>query len=162
MQKYFIKATLSGGRSGYDHNFIYHEGENIHPNPDRKSKYECGRGIHLAKTLPFALEYVPNATEFYLAIPGDILGEGEDKIRTDRCVLWRIPKSLGDDYRAKCKALDDDLWAKCKPLYDDYRAKCKPLYDDYKAKCKPLDRGFMRTCIKAYKESLRCKKSLSR
>ena len=29
-QKYFIKATLANGVSGYDEDFVYHLGENIH------------------------------------------------------------------------------------------------------------------------------------
>lgn len=93
-QQYYIKATLDGGVSGHDSNFIYRLGHNTHPNPDRKSKEACGEGIHLAKTINAAKRYVPKATEFYVTKPGEILGEDRDKIRVADCdLLFQVPKS---------------------------------------------------------------------
>ncbi len=88
-QRYYFKATKEGGISGADANFVYTLGQNIHPDPDRKSKSACGTGIHLAKTLVVAKKYVPKATEYYLAEAGVILGEDDDKVRCASCVLVR-------------------------------------------------------------------------
>ena len=93
-QKYYIKATLDDGVSGYDNKFKYHLGENVHLKPDMKSNSSCGRGIHLARNILSARGYV-KATEFYLATAGKILGEDNTKIRTDKCnLLCRIPDNI--------------------------------------------------------------------
>jgi hypothetical protein len=86
-QKYYIKATLNDGVSGYESTFHYHLGQNIHPKPDRKSSASCGEGIHLFKTFQSGKKYVPKATEFYIAEAGVILGEDEKKIRCASCDL---------------------------------------------------------------------------
>lgn len=93
MQKFYIKATRDGGQSGRDASFVYHLGINVHPNPDRKSKFACGEGIHLAKTVALAKFYVPTATEFYVAEAGVILGEDNEKARCASCkLIAKIPK----------------------------------------------------------------------
>lgn len=89
MIQQFIKATLDNGVSGYDHSFTYKLGKNDHPAPDRESKSSCGVGIHLAKTIKVAKQYVTRATEFYLATPIEILGEDRDKVRCAGCELVR-------------------------------------------------------------------------
>ena len=97
-QKYFIKATLEGMTASYDKS-KYQMGENIHPSPDL-SNVVCGEGFHLARTITHALNYVPNAKEFYLATAGKILGSDETKVRTDRCtLLLQIPQDYVDDYK---------------------------------------------------------------
>jgi len=97
-QKYFIKATLEGMTAGYDKS-KYQMGENVHPSPDL-SNVVCGEGFHLARTITHALDYVPNAKEFYLATAGKILGSDETKVRTDRCTLLvQIPQDYIDDYK---------------------------------------------------------------
>ena len=96
-QKYFIKATLEGMTASYDKS-KYQMGENVHPSPDL-SNVVCGEGFHLARTITHALDYVPNAKEFYLATPGKILGADETKVRTDRCtLLLQIPQDYVDAY----------------------------------------------------------------
>jgi len=92
--KYYFKATLDGGVSGYDPTYIHHEGINKHPNPD-KSKQICSAGVHLAISLEVARNYVENATEFYVAKPiGKIYGRDKTKIRVGEYHLWRIPADL--------------------------------------------------------------------
>ena len=158
-QKYYIKATKDNGQSGYDPDFHYHEGENVHPNPDLSNEV-CGRGIHLGRAIGDASKYVSGATEFYLATPNKILGKDDTKIRTDKVTLWRIPNVIVDEYWAKRKAIDDEYKAKCKPIYDEYWAKCKAIDDEYKAKrkaiydeseakCKAIEKWFMRTAIRS-------------
>ena len=96
-QKYFIKATLKGMTASYDKS-KYRMGENVHPSPDL-SNVVCGEGFHLARTITYALDYVPYAKEFYLATPGKILGADETKVRTDRCtLLLQIPQDYIDAY----------------------------------------------------------------
>ena len=96
-QKYFIKATLEGMTASYDKS-KYQMGENVHPSPDL-SNVVCGEGFHLARTITHALNYVPNAKEFYLATAGKILGSDETKVRTDRCtLLLQIPQDYIDAY----------------------------------------------------------------
>ena len=148
-QKYFIKATLDGMTAQYDGS-KYHMGENKHPDPDL-SRIVCGAGFHLARTITNALDYVPEATEFYLATAYKILGSDKTKIRTDKCTLliripdklidehWAKCKLIDDEHRAKRKLIDDEYWAKCKPIDDEHRAKRKPIDDEYWAKCKLID-----------------------
>ena len=88
-QKYYFKATRANGVSGYDDQFHYKLGLNVHPAPDKSNDASCGIGIHLAKTLTAAQHYVPRATEYYLAKAGVILGEDTKKIRCDSCFLIR-------------------------------------------------------------------------
>ena len=96
--KYYFKATMEGGKSKYDPAFVYHEGINTHPNPD-KSNVVCGNGIHLAVTIEDALYYASQAKEFYLARPiGKIYGRDDTKIRVGKCRLWRIPDELVKAY----------------------------------------------------------------
>ena len=96
-QKYFIKATLKGMTASYDKS-KYRMGKNVHPSPDL-SNVVCGKGFHLARTITYALDYVPYAKEFYLATPGKILGADETKVRTDRCtLLLQIPQGYVDAY----------------------------------------------------------------
>ena len=88
----YYKATLVGGVSAFDSSFVYHEGLNMHPNPDKKSMLVCPQkdraaGICLAKTLKAAKKYVPKAIEVYLAEPGLILAEDDDKVRV--AYFWR-------------------------------------------------------------------------
>jgi hypothetical protein len=117
MQKYFIKATLDNGRSGYDPKFVYKEGWNEHPNPNLTSNV-CGAGMHLGRTIGDAQSYVPEATEYYLAIPDKILGRNETKIRTNKVYLWRIPNEIIDDYKTKCKPLDRQTMKHIIKLYE--------------------------------------------
>jgi hypothetical protein len=92
-QKYY-KATLENGVSQNTPTITYKVGKVVHPNPDRESKESCGRGIHLAKFIRAAREFVPKAREFYIAKPGAILGEDDKKVRCDSC---RIIRRLSDD-----------------------------------------------------------------
>lgn len=96
MQKYYIKATLDGGTSGYDPRFKYKVGFNKHPKPDFESKESCGVGIHLAKNVSIARNYVNKASELYLAtIAGKILGKDRSKVRVDSCnILGQIPPDI--------------------------------------------------------------------
>ena len=94
MTKYYFKATLDGGRSGYDPAYIHHEGINVHPNPDTSDRV-CSHGVHLATTIEGARSYVSYATEVYLACPiGKIYARGDDKIRVGKYRLWLIPQDL--------------------------------------------------------------------
>lgn len=86
-QEYYFKATRNNGESGYDSGFRYKLGMNIHPKPDKKSRAACGIGIHLAKTIEVALRFVSRASEIYLAKPGVILGEDDEKLRCGSCFL---------------------------------------------------------------------------
>ncbi len=96
--KYYIKATRGNGVSGFDPKFIYHEGINIHPNPDTSYKV-CSDGIHLAVDIMTARNYVSEAIEFYLARPiGKIYGRDSNKIRVGKCRLWRIPDDFVKAY----------------------------------------------------------------
>jgi hypothetical protein len=85
----YYKATLDNGLSAYKpaDPFIYKIGMNVHPNPNRKSNDACGRGIHLSKTLTKCYSFVNNATEFYLAYSGVILGEDNEKVRCASCFI---------------------------------------------------------------------------
>ena len=110
-QKYFIKATLEGMTASYDKS-KYQMGENIHPSPDL-SNVVCGEGFHLARTITHALNYVPNAKEFYLATAGKILGADEAKVRTDRCtLLLQIPQDYVDAYKKEEASTWEDYYEK--------------------------------------------------
>ena len=87
MERYF-KGTHKNGLSFYDHKFIYHLGLNVHPSPDR-SNIICGAGLHLAKSLAALDELAPKAEEIYLAEPGVILAEDNEKVRVAYCWLRR-------------------------------------------------------------------------
>ena len=100
MRKYYIKATLKGGKSAADYEPVIHykAGWNEHPDPDRDSKEECGRGIHLAIDIETSKRYVCGQ-QYYLATEwGNVLGEGIDKIRVDKCYLIPIPLNLLEAY----------------------------------------------------------------
>lgn len=90
MQEYYYKATLANKMSHYDRLFSYREGLNIHPDPNKHNHPVCSEGFHLAKTLKAARNYVPGATEFYLARAGVILAEDDDKIRCSYIWLGRL------------------------------------------------------------------------
>ncbi len=95
----YYKATKAGGVSCYDATFVYHEGLNVHPNPDKRSERVCptegsGAGICLAKSLRAAKSYGPKATEFYYAEPGVILGEDSYKVRV---AYFFLGKRLSED-----------------------------------------------------------------
>jgi len=156
-QKYFIKATLNGGMSGYDPNFKYHLGENIHPNPDRKNTNACGLGIHLARDITFSKTYVPSATEFYLAVPsGDILGSDEDKIRVDKCnLLCQIPPDLIQAY-AKVTASAWEAYKKAEAsaweAYEKARAPAREAYEKARA---PAREAFKKATAPAYQKLIR-------
>jgi hypothetical protein len=65
------------------------------------------------------------------------LAAARKALKAGLAVFWMctlLPKSLYDEYYAKCKPLDYEYYAKCKPLDDEYYAKRKPLYDEYYAK----------------------------
>ena len=88
----FFKALKAGGVSGADPSFVYPlqpGGEVVHPKPDRAGKKACGRGIHVAKTVEAACVYVPGLAEIWVVEPGDILGEDDQKVRTDRLRMIR-------------------------------------------------------------------------
>lgn len=108
MQKYYYKATLDNGVSRSDSTFIYKLGLNTHPKPDKLSKESCGVGIHLAKTISIAKRYVPEATEFYLAKAGVILGEDENKIRCSSCILVRKLSQKAVNRALDIEALQDE------------------------------------------------------
>ena len=90
MQEIYYKATKAKGVSGYDPNFVYHLGMNVHPNPDRKSNDACGEGIHLAKSIETAKRLCNSWKEIYAAEAGVILGEDRDKIRCASCFILRV------------------------------------------------------------------------
>ncbi len=93
MAERWYKATRKFGVSIYDHNFVYSLGMNIHPNPDRSNKL-CSQGIHLAKTLEATKRLSKEWEEIYLAEPGVILAEDEEKARVASCFIIR---KLNDD-----------------------------------------------------------------
>ena len=141
--KYYIKATLQGGKSGYDNKFIYREGYNCHPNPIREN-YICGEGrIHLANNIEIACKYVINPAEYYLALPFEIIAEDEEKIAVVDCWLWRIPNDMVLKYnrvkvpaRADFERIRDNAWADFERIrdnaWDDYNRITDNAWDDYK------------------------------
>jgi len=146
-QKYFIKATLNGGVSGYDESFIYHEGENVHPNPDYVSKEACGRGVHLARTIEWARDYVVNPREFYLAtVTGKIIASDKTKIRVDKCHLTRIPDSSIEAY--------DEAIAPARKAYDEAVATARKAYDEAAATAWKVYNEAIATAGKVYNEAI--------
>ncbi len=117
---YYLKATRLGGVSFHDANFVYHLGLNVHPNPD-KSSVVCGVGIHLAKSLRAAFYYVPKAEEVYLAKPGPILGEGDDKVRVAYCfIIKKLTRKQVDILRTyEGVNLDDRQYNEIKKEWGD-------------------------------------------
>jgi hypothetical protein len=88
----YYKATKDNGVSSNTdlktkQPLVYKLGTNIHPNPNRKSNDACGSGIHLSKTLTKCFSFVKDATEFYLAYSGVILGEDSEKVRCASCFI---------------------------------------------------------------------------
>ena len=135
-QKYFIKATLEGMTASYDKS-KYQMGENVHPSPDL-SNVVCGEGFHLARTITHALNYVPNAKEFYLATAGKILGSDETKVRTDRCtLLLQIPQDYIDDYKKEEASAWEDYYGKAaafaREVYEEEVASAREAYEKVEA-----------------------------
>ena len=146
-QHYFFKATLDGGRAGYDKNFIYHLGLNTHPCPDMISKNPCGIGIHLARNISRALQYVPDATEFYLATPYKILGSDEEKVRTDSCeILLLIPRDYVEAYR---KAVAPTLEAYTKAAVSASGAYSKARASGF---CRASRRAYSKAIVSAWED----------
>ena len=134
--KYYFKATLRGGRSGYDPTYIHHEGINEHPNPDKSDKV-CSAGIHLAVSLREARSYVPGATEFYVAKPiGKIYGRDETKIRVGKYHLWRIPADLLKVYKeaeAPARKVYKEAEAQARKVYVEATAPAWKVYKEAEA-----------------------------
>ena len=149
--KYYIKATLKGGKSCYDNNFIYNEGYNCHPNPIRDN-YICGEGrIHLANNIEIANIYVKNPKEYYLALPFEILAEDDEKIAVVDCWLWRIPNDIvikynkfkepakaeferiKDHAKAEFERIKDQAWNEFKRIIEPAWAEYKRITDQAKA-----------------------------
>lgn len=89
---YYIKATLDNGWSESGNPKIqYKIGLNVCSDADKDNTSACGKGIHLAKSLEAARSYVHQATEFYLAKSGIILGEDDSKVRcTHRFIIKKL------------------------------------------------------------------------
>ena len=145
--KYYFKATLDGGQSGYDPTYIHHEGINKHPNPD-KSNQVCSTGVHLAVSLEEARRYVEAATEFYLAKPiGKIYGRDDTKIRVGDYYLWRIPADLIKVYEeardkawevyveaeAQARKVREEATAQAQKVYEEARAQAWKVYVEAEA-----------------------------
>ena len=129
--KYYIKATLAKGVSGYDPNFIYLEGYNRHPNPIRNNNV-CGKGrIHIAKDIKTADSYIENAHEYYLAQPFEILAEDEDKVAVVDCWLWRIPNEIIKKYERTRQAAREEYERIEQPARAEYERTRQPAWKEY-------------------------------
>lgn len=106
-QEIYYKATKANGTSGYDKDFTYRLGLNVHPRPNKKDTSACGVGIHLAKTIKIAKGYVSGWKEIYEARAGIILGEDEKKIRTTHCFLTRCIATSDITYPKKPSLCDE-------------------------------------------------------
>ena len=105
MNLFYYKGTRAGMVSYYDSSFVYKYGLNIHPDPDKSSQV-CSKGIHLAKSLKSKV--IKNAQEVYLARPGVIYGEDDEKIRTGHC--WLIAKIDPVTYTPPKNLLCEQEW----------------------------------------------------
>ena len=140
--KYYIKATGEGGKSYYNNNFIYREGYNCHPNPNR-GNYVCGEGrIHLANNIEIANKYVKNPEEYYLALPFEILAKDGEKIAVVDCWLWHIPNDIVLKYnkfkepaKAEYKRIKDRALTEFEQIrdqaWDEFERITDQTWDDY-------------------------------
>jgi len=155
--KYYFKATLRGGRSGYDPTYIHREGINKHPCPD-KSKQICSAGVHLAISLEGARNYVENATEFYVAKPiGKIYGRDKTKIRVGEYHLWRIPADLlkvYDEAMAQAEKVREEALAQAKKVREEALAQAWKVRDEALQAWEVVYREAMAQAWKVYDEAM--------
>lgn len=106
----YFKAVKEGGVSAFDAKFVYpmREGAEVEVfGPEPKKPETCGNGLHLAKSLPDAFRYVPDAAEVWFAERlGDLLSEDKSKLRTNRI---RMVRKLTKDDFANMVASDPKL-----------------------------------------------------
>ncbi len=133
-QKYYIKATLDDMKAGYD-GYQHKMGITKHPNPD-KSVTLCSDGFHMAKSVSHAVNYLWNATEFYLCQPiGKVYAEDDTKIRAGGInILWKIPI---EKFPARVKAdadweKADAAWVKAHAAWEKARAARVKAYADWR------------------------------
>jgi len=152
MRKYYIKATLKGGKSAADYEPVIHykAGWNEHPDPDRDSKEECGRGIHLAIDIETSKRYVCGQ-QYYLATEwGNVLGEGIDKIRVDKCYLIPIPLNLLEAYeKAIAPAWETYLKVRA-PAREAYEKAIAPAWEAYEKVRAPAREAYEKAIAPAW------------